>query len=316
MSDYQLSRRDLLKGVGAGALMLSMGNLFSQVKAQRDESNLMTIIVNGVEIHYETRGEGRPLLILHGFPLDHEVMLGAFEPIFENRSGFQRIYPDMPGMGRSPAHPNVTNSDDILRVMREFTEMIIPNQSFTIAGFSYGGYIAQGMVLQNPDPVDGLMLMAPVVSPDDKDRDLPEHIVLAYDEEAVAMIPEGAEPIILGNTVVQTKPVIGRILSEFGNSLGRGDAEFLGQLRQPENYSFSFDVRDMNTLFEKPALVLTGRQDSTAGYAEAFGVSQNYPRATYVALDRAGHGLYIEQDALFKLLTHEWLDRVEEALMA
>ncbi len=314
MSDYHLSRRDILKSIGAGAFMLSLGNIASQVKAQEVESNLMTITVNDVEIHYETRGTGKPLLILHGFPLDHEVMLGAYEPLFETRTGFQRIYPDMPGMGRSPSNPNVNNSDDILRVMNDFMSVIVPDQNFVLVGFSYGGYIAQGMVKQTPDIIDGVMLMAPVVNPDDNERELPEHVVFAYDEEAIAMIPEGAEPLILGNTVVQTKPVIERILNEFGNSLSRGDAEFLSQLRQPENYSFSFDVRELETPYTKPSLIVTGRQDSTVGYAEAFGVSQNYSRATYAVLDRAGHGVYIEQDLLFKQLVHEWLDRVEESL--
>ena len=40
------------------------------------------------------------------------------------------------------------------------------------------------------------------------------------------------------------------------------------------------------------------------------------PRATYATLDRAGHGVYLEQDALFRALTSEWLDRVEESVNA
>lgn len=313
MSNQQLSRCDMLRSVGAGAIMLSVGNLFSQVQAQEVTSNMMTLTVNGVDVHYETRGEGRPLLILHGYPLDHEVMLGAFEPVFENRSGYQRIYPDMPGMGMSPANEQVKNSDDILRVMTDFMAELI-DDNYLVAGFSYGGYIAQGMVMQNPELIDGAMFMAPVVSPDDANRDIPDPVVLVTDPEAVEMVPEAARPLILGTTVVQTKPVIGRILNEFGNSLGRGNAEFIAQLRQPENYGLSFDVRDIETPYEKPTLILTGRQDSVVGYAEAFTVARQYPRATYATLDRGGHGLYIEQDALFEVLTHEWLDRVEESL--
>lgn len=314
MQEQYLSRRELLKGIGAGALVLGLGNRLSLIKAQEQETNLMSITVDGVEVFYETRGEGVPLLILHGFPLDHEVMLGAYEPIFAERDGFQRIYPDMPGMGFSPVNDKVQNSDDMLRVMTDFIGAVAPDQTFVLAGFSYGGYIAQGMVIQNPDLIDGLMLTAPLVTPDDANRDLPEPVALVVDPEAIEMIPEQALSTILGNTVVQTKPVIQRILTEFGGSLSRGDAEFLGQLRQPENYSLSFDVRDVDVSFDKPTLVVTGRQDSTVGYAEAFPVAQKYPRATYVTLDRAGHGLHIEQDVLFNLLTHEWLDRVEESL--
>jgi hypothetical protein len=39
---------------------------------------------------------------------------------------------------------------------------------------------------------------------------------------------------------------------------------------------------------------------------------ENYPRGTFVVLDRAGHGLGVEQEDLFRALVGEWLDRVEE----
>ena len=36
------------------------------------------------------------------------------------------------------------------------------------------------------------------------------------------------------------------------------------------------------------------------------------PRGTLAVLDRAGHGVSIEQQTLFRALASEWLDRVEE----
>jgi pimeloyl-ACP methyl ester carboxylesterase len=59
--------------------------------------------------------------------------------------------------------------------------------------------------------------------------------------------------------------------------------------------------------------MLTGRQDSSVGYRDAWTILENYPRATFVVLDRAGHGLYIEQEGLFNALVNDWLDRVEES---
>lgn len=311
MQADQFSRRALLKGIGAGAFVLGMSRFASHIQAQ-EETNLMDITIEDAQIVYETRGEGIPLLILHGFPLDHEVMLGAFEPIFANRPGYQRIYPDVPGLGRSPASESVQNSDDVLRVMTEFINELAPDQNFLVAGFSYGGYIAQGMVHQIPERIDGVMMHAPMVNPIDTERIVPEHIVIASEQEAIDMVPEPAQPLILGTTVVQTQAVIGRILTEFGGSLSRGDAEFIGSLRQPENYGFSYNVKDVDTTFDKPSLIITGRQDVVVGYAEAFEVYEQYTRATYATLDRAGHALHVEQSGLFNALVHEWLNRVEE----
>ncbi len=47
------------------------------------------------------------------------------------------------------------------------------------------------------------------------------------------------------------------------------------------------------------------------GYQDAWKIIENYPRATFVVLDKAGHILQIEQDILFDSLVNEWLDRVE-----
>jgi pimeloyl-ACP methyl ester carboxylesterase len=52
------------------------------------------------------------------------------------------------------------------------------------------------------------------------------------------------------------------------------------------------------------------------GYRDAWGLLERYPRATFVTLDRAGHALAEEQPTLFRVLVHEWLDRVEEYAMS
>ena len=59
---------------------------------------------------------------------------------------------------------------------------------------------------------------------------------------------------------------------------------------------------------------MVGRQDHVSGYREQWDVLENYPRATFVVLDRAGHRLQIEQPELFDALVDEWFDRVEEHL--
>ena len=64
--------------------------------------------------------------------------------------------------------------------------------------------------------------------------------------------------------------------------------------------------------FGGPTLLVTGRQDSTVGYARAWELLDQYPRATFVVLDRAGHALPHEQPELLRVLVTEWLDRVQE----
>jgi pimeloyl-ACP methyl ester carboxylesterase len=65
-------------------------------------------------IDYEEHGEGRPILLLHGWTMDRRVEAGTYEKIFANRPGWRRIYPDLPGMGRSVAKAELTNQHDVL----------------------------------------------------------------------------------------------------------------------------------------------------------------------------------------------------------
>lgn len=53
-------------------------------------------------------------------------------------------------------------------------------------------------------------------------------------------------------------------------------------------------------------------QDDVVGYRDAWEILENYPRGTFVVLDRSGHLLTIEEEELLRALVSEWLDRVEE----
>ena len=54
-------------------------------------------------MHYAEYGSGTPVLALHGAGFGHREIAGALEPIFSTVPGFRRLYPDLPGMGRTPA---------------------------------------------------------------------------------------------------------------------------------------------------------------------------------------------------------------------
>ena len=130
-----------------------------------------------ITVHYEVRGEGRPFLALHGWPLDHRAMVGAFEPIFAKRQGWKRIYPDLPGMGKTEGPEWLVTQDQVLDVLTEFIERVIRSERFTVAGLSYGGLLAQGLVHRLADRMDGLLLLVPSMGPEET-RDLPSHHVI------------------------------------------------------------------------------------------------------------------------------------------
>ncbi len=64
--------------------------------------------------------------------------------------------------------------------------------------------------------------------------------------------------------------------------------------------------------YEKPVLLLAGRQDILVGYQDIVGIIEDYPRATLAVLDMAGHNLQIEQPELFESLVSEWVRRTAQ----
>src|ERR671936_66709 len=90
-------------------------------------------------IYYKTIGEGKSLLTISGIPSDHRIIESWMEPIFEKRSGWQRIYFDLPGTGQTSGE-GITHIDQVLEVVCDFIEALLPSQHFTLLGLSAGGY--------------------------------------------------------------------------------------------------------------------------------------------------------------------------------
>ena len=270
------------------------------------ECNLDRIIV-----HYEMEGEGKPILMLHGWPLDYRCLFGCMEPIFQSRSGWKRIYLDLPGMGRTPGVDWITSHDQMLDVVLDFVDQVISGESFAVAGLSYGGYLAQGIVYRRPQQLAGVALIATSVHT--TQRTLPGKITLVQDDELMGrMTPDEAQGFGYV-AVVQNQRIYDRWFDELELGYRLRDDQFLNQIADD---LFSFDLAALSRPFEKPALMIAGRQDHCVGYRDQWDILENYSRATFVVLDRAGHMLYIEQESLFNALVNEWLDRIEESAAA
>jgi len=268
--------------------------------------------IRSVKVYYEEQGAGRPLVMLHGWGLDHRHMRSEMEPIFEGRSGWRRIYVDLPGCGRTRAAAWITRQDHILELMLAFVEEIIGGERFAVAGVSAGALLARGVVYHLAPQMDGLLLVVPVVVADDAQRERPAAVTLARDEALPAELEVDQREMLRG-AVVQSRHYLDALRRSYIPALKVCDVGFLEPIRQDAvRYGLSFGVDDLQQPFPAPTLILLGRQDAAVGYRDQWRLVENYPRGTMAILDRAGHGLVVEQQTLFRALVSEWLDRVDE----
>ncbi|WP_010095143.1 alpha/beta fold hydrolase [Ornithinibacillus scapharcae] len=264
--------------------------------------------VRKAEIYYEDLGEGIPIIMIHGFSPDHRLMKGCMEPLFKERKGWRRIYIDLPGMGRTKNYQDISTSDDMLESVIEFIDHIIPNQDYVIAGESYGGYLARGIIHKQLQHIKGAAFICPVIYPYAKDRSLVPHIVMKRDESFLeSLSPEELEDFSHNNVVLNEHTWV-RYNQEVVSGARISDSRLLSKVQQ--NYGFSFSIDQYE--FHKPSVFLLGRQDSVVGYQDALNLLNKYSRGTFGILDEAGHNLQIEKDILFNSLINDWLDRVNE----
>lgn len=266
--------------------------------------------LEGINVNFETFGEGRHVVFLHGWPLDHRVMVSTMEPIFERRDGWKRIYPDLPGMGQTRGMDWITNQDHVLDVVLDFIDEVVQGQRFVVVGFSYGGYLARGVVFRRSTQIEGVGLIVPTPPLGETDSPLPSHITLVSNPDLFSGLTPTTAEAFEQFAVVQSRELLDSMQAVGIPPREIADYEFLSRLS--ENDAFSFDVDTPPAPFGGPALMVMGRQDSRCGYRATWRILENYPRSTFAVLDRAGHGLMIEQRRMFTGLMNEWIDRVEE----
>jgi len=259
--------------------------------------------VGGVAVHYVEHGVGRPVVVLHGAGVDHREAEACFEPVFGSVAGYRRIYPDLPGMGRTAAPPSMNSAEDVLTTMLAFARAVAGGTAYLLVGHSAGGYFAQAMTARAPDEVAGLALVCPLLP---GLRDVPEHRVAVGSGE-------------IGNAdfrsyfVVQTPAMLERYERYVLPGVALVDHAALERISARWELGPGASPGQVYAGYAGPTLVVAGRLDSTVGYSAAVDLLDHYPHASLAVVDDAGHALPHERSDLLRALVTEWLARVERS---
>jgi pimeloyl-ACP methyl ester carboxylesterase len=247
-----------------------------------------------IELNYEILGEGAPIIMLNGYFNDLGAWKGCMEPILKNNPNYKRIYLDYPGSGGSKVSEAVKSWKDLFQLILKFIDSVIPGENFIIAGHSFGGFLARGILKERFELVEGILLTCPVVKPRLEKRNIDKKIShrLNLSEDKI-------------------KKIKARINREVIKSQKNTDKRYLKELRA-NSIQTEYDFDALESPFLKPALIIAGRQDTVVGYKDLYGILDNFPRASLLILDNGKHDIQIEQEEMFTSAVSEWLMRVEE----
>lgn len=106
----------------------------------------MECLIDGLRINYTSAGEGKPLLILHGWGSKKERWQTVAKLL--SSRGFQVIIPDLPGFGESNIPNNTWDTDDYANFVDGFIKHL-EIKDFYLLGHSFGGNIAVKYAIKN-----------------------------------------------------------------------------------------------------------------------------------------------------------------------
>lgn len=199
-------------------------------------------------MHCVEHGRGVPVVALHGAGVDHCEIEAAIVPIVPG-TGYRRIYPDLPGMGRSTSR-ELNKQQRCASLLGDLIERLVEGPVLLL-GHSYGAYLARGIAARRPDMVLGLALLCPVGEPS---HPVPEHTAVREDSDAYDELDS-----------VQREGFDEHFRYPHG-----GDESALARIFA----GWKVDVG--SDLSMPPTLIVAGRRDSVVGHTDAIDLVEHY----------------------------------------
>jgi len=252
------------------------------------------------------RGEGTPLLFIHGNGVDHRLLLDL-DDVFDD-GGWERLYLDLPGFGGTPALGDDGGLPALADWLDDAAGELTGGRPFAVVGNSLGGLLARELAARHPEQVLGLALLAPVVDPDHSRRTVPEQTVLRRDEELLRSLKPGEALKYQEMAVVQSRENWERFRTAALPGLKAADVRAMDRLAEGYVLEPAPDARLSG--YATPVLIVAGRQDHVVGFEDQESLAGRFPDARYAALDEAGHNVHLDQPEAVRDLLREWAARI------
>ena len=261
---------------------------------------------DGTRLFYKDWGKGRPVVLLHGWPLTGDTFDDAAVALADK--GFRSIIPDRRGFGRSDQPWNGydydTFTDDVAAILDEAKI----SEPVAIVGFSMGGGEVARFQTKYPGRSSAAVLISSVVPYMLKTDDNPNGVPQATFDEMTAGMKEDREHFFTGffkdfyGAGALSSPVSDEVLmNSWRQTMMAGLRPTLASAQAFATTDFRPDLAN----FKVPTLVIHGTADKTVPIDATGRVSAaTIPGAKLIEYDGSAHGLFaIDKERLIDDLT-------------
>lgn len=234
----------------------------------------MTVVIDGIPVHYTRAGQGPAALFLHGWGVGHEL----YRTLIEHVSRTHTVYaPDLPGFGQTPEPPDIWGAEDYAAFVLAFRDAL-GFQPEVALGHSNGGRV----LLQLTGAMDnalGLRKMVLIASAGLKIRRKPSYYIKVYSYKAAKLL---------------LKP-FPALQEKYRKSRGSEDYRNASPvMRGVMSRLLKTDLTPVLPRIKIPTLLIWGRGDTAAPYSDAKIMEAAIPDAGLITLD-GGHWAFAEQ---------------------
>ena len=273
----------------------------------------MRVSVGDVELYIHEKGEGRPLVALHGGPgLDGSVWFPGLDPLVER--GYRVLAPDHRGNGRSDAGdperwtvPQMADDVEALLAALGLEDAVV-------IGWSFGSFVAQSHMARH-GTASAYVLMGTVAEPGAlanvehelaifEPESLRAQVAASLALEATVETPEQAKQLLADQMPFHVADPTGPLVAQL-NAADRVvyRPDVLRHFAAGGEYGM-LDLRQQLRSVDRPTLILSGANDRTTPAASAHELTAFLPQCEEVVIPDCAHMVPYEQpDAFVAALT-------------
>lgn len=283
-----------------------------------DETGGRQVRIDDTRLYVVERGEGFPLLVLHGGPgLDHHEFADDLDPLGD---AYRLILVDQRAQGRSDPAPVSTW---MLERMAQDVVMLASAmglERYAVLGHSYGAFVALQNAIDFPGMAAASIVSCGVPSTRFFERTdemlrtfeptwLRQQVIDSWEREASAETPEDFDSLIADQWPFQfADPLDPRIEAYAERSRGVLNPAVLRHFSQEEYGGIELEERLGE--ISQPVLVLGGRHDRTCVVEASEAMGRKIPDAELVIFERSGHMPFVEEPEAYLGAVRTFLDRV------
>lgn len=270
---------------------------------------MKTAALSQTNMAYVDEGQGVPLLLVHGFPLDHTMWDAQIAALSR---GTRVIAPDLRGFGRTPLAPGDAERGISMEAyaddLAELLDQLSIREPIVLVGFSMGGYVAWQFVRKYGGRLRALVQCDTRAKTDTEEARMGRiKMAECVAEWGSGRVAEMMGPKLFAPETFMRKPEVVaavRAVVERTRPAGTAAAQ-RGMAARP-------DMTGLLPTIKVPTLVLVGEFDAISPPAEMKEIAHAIPGAEFVVISHAGHMTTMEEPAMVNNALTNFLDRVHK----